>query len=361
MWLAHIGAMALRHLAILGLLAVAACAAEPADSNADDVASSEDALAEIGDTPSGVASRHAIVLAHGFDASDTNRWSFNGVAEALAKDGHVVHAARVQPYQSVEKRARELALHVDAARSECAARRGCDASKVHIIAHSMGGLDSRFVISKLSNKDGVPYAKLVASLTTISTPHRGSAFADKVLEVLPQSADPTVNTLAGLWAKTFTDADLADDSDVRAALHDISVGYAPEFNAAVPNAPGVYYQSWAGISSHVDLHINDDEIAACDGKVESYKNRSDNMLDHNPLSSGQLQLAEPIVSEGGQANDGMVKVTSAKWGTFQGCIPADHMDEVGQRIGSGGPALWSRWDHIRFYRRVAFGLDAASK
>jgi triacylglycerol lipase len=352
--------MILRKLLPLGLLALAACAAEGGDAS-DDTSSSEDALAEIGDEPAGTASVHAIVLAHGFDASDTNRWSFNGVAEALAKDGHLVHTARVSPYQSVEKRAHELALHVDQARAECKARRGCDASKVHIVAHSMGGLDSRFVISKLSNPDGVPYAKLVASLTTISTPHRGSAFADKVLSLLPNRADDTVNALAGLWARTFTDRDLAEDSDVRAALHDISVANAPDFNDAVPNMPGVYYQSWAGITSHVDVHINQDEIDACEGKVEAYKNRADNLLDHGPLSSAQLQLAEPIVSEGGQANDGMVKVTSAKWGTFRGCIPADHMDEVGQRIGSSGPALWSRFDHIRFYRRLAFDLDAAAK
>jgi triacylglycerol lipase len=351
--------MALRQLLALGLLSVAACAAEPAGS-ADDTGSSEDALAEIGDEPSGAASKHAIVLAHGFDASDTNRWSFNGVSEALAKDGHLVHAARVQPYQSVEKRAHELALHVDQARAECKARRGCDASKVHIIAHSMGGLDSRYVISKLSNPEGVPYASLVASLTTISTPHRGSAFADKVLELLPKAADPTVDALAGLWARTFTDRDLAEDSDVRAALHDISEAYAPEFNEAVPNAPGVYYQSWAGITSHVDVHINQDEIDACEGKVEAYKNRHDNLLDHGPLSSAQLQLAEPIVSKGGQANDAMVLVSSAKWGKFQGCIPADHMDEVGQHLGPT-TELWSRFDHIRFYRRIAFGLDAASK
>lgn len=356
--------MTVRSVAVLGLLTLAACAAQPSAAS-DDVMSSEDMLAEIGDEPSGVAAKHAIVLAHGFDASDSNRWSFNGVAEALAKDGHLVHPARVQPYQSVEKRARELALHVDAAREECAARRGCDASKVHIIAHSMGGLDSRFVISKLKDHDGVPYARLVASLTTISTPHRGSAFADRVLGVLPQVADPTVNALAGLWARTFTERDLAEDSDVRAALHDISEGYSPELNAALPDAPGVYYQSWAGITSHLDLHINDAEIEACEGKVEAYKNRHDNLLDHGPLSSAQLQLAEPIVGHGlgsaSEPNDAMVTVRSAKWGAFQGCIPADHMDEVGQRIGSGGPALWSRFDHIRFYRRVAFGLDGASR
>lgn len=351
----------LRTVAPLMLLAVAACATEASDG-ADSAATTNDALAVVGEDPHGVASKHAIVLAHGFDASDTNRWSFNGVAEALGADGHLVHTARVSPYQSVAKRASELATHVDAAIAECKAKAGCDASKVHIIAHSMGGLDTRYVVSKLSNPDGVPYSQLVATVTTISTPHRGSAFADKVLSVLPGAADPTVDALAGLWARTFTDADLAADSDVRAALHDISEAYAPEFNADVPNAPGVFYQSWAGITSYMDLHISDAEIAACDGKVLSYENRHDNLLDHPPISSAQLELAHPIVGHGnGEPNDAMVLVSSAKWGTFRGCIPADHMDEVGQRLGSGAPALWSRFDHIRFYRNIAYGLDALAK
>ena len=358
---AHIHPMlSLRACAALLLVAVAGCAAQASDA-ADSAGSTDDALAVIGDEPHGVASKHAIVLAHGFDASATNRWSFNGVAAALSADGHLVHTAQVSPYQSVAKRAVELAAHVDQAIEECKAKPGCDASKVHIIAHSMGGLDTRYVVSKLSNPDGVPYSQLVRTVTTIATPHRGSAFADKVLSVLPSASDPLVDALAGLWARTFTDADLAEDSDVRAALHDISEAYAPTFNSDVPNAAGVFYQSWAGITSYADLHISDAEIAACDGKVLSYDNRHDNLLDHPPLSSAQLELAHPVVGHGiGEPNDAMVLVSSAKWGTFRGCIPADHMDEVGQRLGSGAPALWSRFDHIRFYRNIAYGLDAAA-
>lgn len=342
------------------------CATESSSEDTEDgTESSEDMLAEIGDEPTGTASHHAIVLAHGFDASDTNRWSFNGVAEALRRDGHTVHAARVQPYQSVAARAKELAKHVDAARVECAAKPGCDATKVHIVAHSMGGLDSRYVIAKLANPEGVPYSKLVASLTTISTPHRGSAIADKILSITPGAADPAINTLAGLWARTFTDRDLAQDSDVRAALVGISEGNAPSFNADVKDAPGVFYQSWAGITSHLDLHIDQKEIDVCEGKVDSYKNRHDRLLDHDPISSAQLIASAPIVGHGlgnfGDPNDAMVTVESAKWGVFRGCIPADHMDEVGQRNGAEHPATWSRFDHIRFYRRIAFGLDAASR
>ncbi|RLB16207.1 MAG: hypothetical protein DRG63_05640 [Deltaproteobacteria bacterium] len=47
--------------------------------------------------------------------------------------------------------------------------------KVHIIAHSMGGLDARWMIYKYQ------MAEKVASLTTIGTPHHGSSYADKAL------------------------------------------------------------------------------------------------------------------------------------------------------------------------------------
>lgn len=344
-------------LVLLGACA-AGCAAETGDGDADDAESAEDALAQIGAEPVGRPSRHAIVLAHGFDASDTNRWSFYRLQEALEADGHVVHAARVQPYRGVPDRAKELAKHVDQAISECAAARsqGCDPSKVHILAHSMGGLDSRYVVAKLQNPNGVPYSQLVASVTTISTPHRGSAIADVALKLTPGIADPVIDTLAGLWARTFTDRDLADGSDVRAALTSISERNAPGFNAEVKDAPGVYYQSWAGITSHLDPHIDPKEIDACEGKVESYKNR------HDQMTNLQLIAAAPIVGHGignaGEPNDGMVTVESAKWGEFKGCIPADHLDEVGQPSREG-PNRWSRFDHVRFHRRVVFGLDAA--
>ena len=48
------------------------------------------------------------------------------------------------------------------------------------------------------------------------------------------------------------------------------------------------------------------------------------------------------------ANDGLVPVESARWGRFRGCIPADHLDEIGQ-IGG----LVDRFDYRRFYLELA--------
>jgi triacylglycerol lipase len=347
---------------LVGLVAsLGACGAERPD---DDGAASGDMLTALGPEPTGEPSRHAIVLAHGFDASPTNHWSFKGVGEALAADGHVVHKAMVQPYRGVEDRAVELAKHVDQARAECQARPPCDPSKVHIVAHSMGGLDARYVVAKLSAPDGTPYASLVASVTTISTPHRGSAIADAALAVMPTLASPVINALAGLWATTFTSADLAEGSDVRAAMTSLSEAHADAFNADVPNAPGVFYQSWAGVTNETSRQLSAKQLAACEGQIETFEQRSDNLLDHGALESAQLMASAPIVAHGlgdaGDPNDAFVRVESAKWGVFHGCIPGDHMDEVGQRTGSGQPDPVTRFDHIAFYRRLAFGLDAAA-
>ncbi|MBS2017280.1 MAG: hypothetical protein JST00_30635 [Deltaproteobacteria bacterium] len=291
------------------------------------------------------ASKHAIVLAHGFDASTTNRWSFFEVAGKLRADGHTVHEALVSPYKGVPARAAQLARHVDQAQAECRARPGCDASKVHIIAHSMGGLDSRYLISKLG------YGDRVASLTTISTPHRGSRIADVLLKIIPDDHAKAIDAAASLWARTFTERELAEGSDLRAALTAISEKHTAEsFNPSVRDDARVTYLSYAGVSSVASIP-NPQDYTACEGKI-------DTRLGIRDLMDATLVPAAGFVAHGTELrpNDGMVTVESAKWGKFLGCVPADHLDEVGQprdriHIGTG-------WNHITFYRKLASRLDA---
>jgi triacylglycerol lipase len=291
------------------------------------------------------ASKHAIVLAHGFDGSTTNRWSFYKVEEKLREDGHVVHSAEVSPYKSVQDRAKQLAAHVDAAQQECRAKTGCDASKVHIIAHSMGGLDSRWLISKLG------YGDRVASLTTISTPHRGSNIADVLLKIIPDDFASAVNAMASVWGRTFTEADLAEGSDVKAALAGISEKQTKEvFNPQVADDARVTYLSWAGVSDIIGIP-NPKDNEACEGKLQTRLGIRDGM---DPT----LMLASPFVAHGLELrpNDGMVTVESAKWGKFMGCIPADHLDEVGQPKDGRHPL--TGFYHVEFYRKLASSLDA---
>src|SRR5262245_6237851 len=181
----------------------------------------------LGPEPAGDPTRYPIVLAHGFDASPTNRWAFNGVAEALRADGHRVHVAMVPPYDSPEVRAASLAKHVDEALGEFGVER------VNIVAHSMGGLDSRV----LASPDGLAYGDRVASVTTISSPHRGTAVADTALALLPESADDAINALASAWGLTYNE--LAGDSHVRAAMEALAEANADAFAAAYPDDASV--------------------------------------------------------------------------------------------------------------------------
>lgn len=287
----------------------------------------------LGPEPQGSAAKYPIVLAHGFDASPTNRWGFYRVAEALAADGHTIIIAQVPPYHAVSERATHLARFVD---------EGLDqADKVNIIAHSMGGLDSRHVISQLG------YGDRVASLTTISSPHRGAPVADVALKLMPGIFDDAIDALAAAWGRTYSE--VSDDADVQAAMYDISETAAADRNAATPDVEGVYYQSWAGVSSVLGIR-NPKDDAACEGLGLRQPGKSDKMhatlVPMAAFTAGGTKLIP---------NDGMVSVESAKWGEFRGCIPADHLDEVGQPKHDAADAQ-TGFDHVRFYRNLAYEL-----
>jgi hypothetical protein len=57
--------------------------------------------------------------------------------------------------------------------------------ELHIIAHSMGGLDARFLLSR--NLQGLANPGRVISLSTIATPHHGSPVADLLVGSKPYS------------------------------------------------------------------------------------------------------------------------------------------------------------------------------
>ena len=140
------------------------------------------------------------------------------------------------------------------------------------------------------------------------------------------------------------------DVNVRAALTSLAERNAPAFNTQNPDRTGVFYQSWAGVSSKTGVPSSV-SLAACGGKLLMHPNTMDK------LGTLMPSLVWSIVGHSGvDANDGLATVAGAKHGEFRGCIPADHMDEVGQVQDTYDPA--TGWDHLRFYRNVAFDLAA---
>jgi triacylglycerol lipase len=324
-------------LAVSALFALTGCSANA--SNEDESASSEEALAAapaLGNDPHGEPTRYPIVLAHGFLGSRTGFASFHElVTDGLEADGHRVYRAEVPPFGSVRDRARALARDVDKVLLETGAK------KVNIVAHSMGGLDARDLVSSLG------YGDRVASVTTIGTPHRGSRIADVALKLVDGASNEALDAFAKAIGKTYSE--VADDADVKGALADLAEKNADAFNAARPNDPRVHYQSWAGVSSLFAIP-NPADAAACDHKLLSHPRRADVM---GPVLAG----GAPIVSHGGKSNDGFVLVSSAKWGEFRGCVPADHADEIGV-FRTSSLDRHSGFDFVRFHRNIAFDLAA---
>ena len=114
--------------------------------------------------------RTPIVLVHGlfgFDSLRLGPWLvahyFQGIPEALRAVGNRVLVASLSPTGGIADRARQLQELLD---------RESPHEPVHLLAHSMGGLDSRYLISRLGMSDRV------LTLTTLGTPHRGTTFAD---------------------------------------------------------------------------------------------------------------------------------------------------------------------------------------
>lgn len=103
-------------------------------------------------------------LLTGISGSDELHY-FRNIRTFLVANGFAVYHSNVSFAAGIDRRARELAGRVE---SICA-RHG----KVHIVGHSMGGLDARRMIVDIPGMD----AK-VASLTTVGTPHLGTSFAD---------------------------------------------------------------------------------------------------------------------------------------------------------------------------------------
>lgn len=243
-----------------------------------------------------------LVLAHGF-VGFHRRFGmdyFNGVAECLVTKYRSlplrVLTAEVDPIARVSRRGGQLAKQI---LQTLAAGQLDPNEKVHIIGHSMGGLDARFCVSP-GNPENI--AARVASVSTISTPHRGSPLAD-------------VGTGGGHIPEKLLTQKLDPILELGLGVVDLTTKGAAEFNRQYPDHPQVHYFSYAGRGR--------------DGA--------------RPTAMLMLPGYWIIQHKGATANDGLVSIESAAWGERPEPLwPADHADEIGHdlnRIGNARPAF----------------------
>ncbi|MBQ3928769.1 MAG: triacylglycerol lipase [Clostridia bacterium] len=214
--------------------------------------------------------KYPILLVHGVFFRDLEKFNYWGrVPQELQKNGAALYYGNQQSALNIVDSAQELT----AAIQNILHTTGCQ--KVNIIAHSKGGLDSRYAISCLG------MAEYVASLTTINTPHRGCEFAEWLLD---HASEQFRNGVADKY--NFALKKMGDSTpDFLAAVSDLKASHCAEFNKNVPDMPQVYYQS-----------------------VGSKINRP--MRNIFPLCFSNLFAG---FFDG--PNDGLVTVQSAKWGS----------------------------------------------
>ena len=228
--------------------------------------------------------KYPLLMVHGvffrdFKPAFLNYWG--RITGELIQNGATVFTGNQQSAASVENCGQELANRI----RQIVAETGCE--KVNIIAHSKGGLDSRAAIARYGVED------MVASLTTINTPHRGCEFADYLLGKFGQGfKDKVANTYNAALSR------LGDHNpNFIEAVTDLTHEACTAFNEKTPDSPKVYYQSVGTYMRHASggkfpLNFSYHLVKYFDG-------RNDGLVGEKSFSWGQnFTFIEPRTNRG---------------------------------------------------------------
>ncbi|MDD6302410.1 MAG: hypothetical protein PUA56_03750 [Bacillales bacterium] len=137
--------------------------------------------------------KYPIILVHGIAIKDLFFIkSFGQIDRILRIEGFKVYKSNVDSFGSIENNAEILKKEI----LEIMEKEKVD--KVNIIAHSKGGLDSKYMIVKLQ------MSQYIASFTTLCTPHYGSPIATNILR-LPRWILKFIAFWFNFWYRIFGD------------------------------------------------------------------------------------------------------------------------------------------------------------
>lgn len=207
--------------------------------------------------------------------------------------------------------------------------------EINLVGHSMGGLDCRYLIAHIPNKDYI-----VKSLSTVATPHRGSSFMDWCRDNLGvghigtlaqrEANDAVIAHLESLHhenliydSKQYILPKILKPVDAP-AFSNLTRDYCAEFNKVTPDDPNIRYFSYA---AHTNL---------------------------KPYQA--LAFSHYIVNQKEGVNDGLVSVESAKWGEFCGLVDCDHWDLVPPKLRLFADRNRRRFNPDVFYMTIVTRL-----
>ena len=253
--------------------------------------------------------KYPIVLAHGMAGFDELFGVYEywyGIPNALRDKGATVFVTEVSQFNSTEVRGEQLIDQIETITAITGKPR------VNLIGHSHGGLDVRYAAAARPD--------LVASVTSVGTPHKGAdladylaaniaggSFAEGVLAYFANSLGTVLGLLTGS----------SNPQDAIAALGSLTSAGSAAFNASYPQGVpgtscgegaavvnGIRYYSWSGTGILT------------------------NVLD---VSDSGMALTSFFYSG---ANDGLVGRCSSHLGdVIRDNYFQNHLDEVNQVLG----------------------------
>lgn len=241
--------------------------------------------------PEVISLNHPVLLCHGYGAiaSLVKPSPLYDIAMMMRRHHVLAFAPNIVPYAKIETRAARWVKVINDIMAQT------DIEKINIIAHSMGGLDMRYALSKL---EVAPY---VESFTTVSTPHHGSSLAELSLRTPEAIREKIVDFLDWMGNRVHPQT----QSNVSDSVEQLTRAYVEgDFNPRVPDVPDIPYYSY---SSSV-------------GKGTG----------HPIKVIGRYQNNHMYEQEG--LNDGMVSVKSAQWGEHIDTGEISHLEQMNLRV-----------------------------
>lgn len=259
--------------------------------------------------------RYPVVLVHGMLGFDTllgliQYWS--DIPDQLRRGGARVYVVRLSQLDSDAVRGEQLLDQLQALQ----AIHGF--ARFNLIAHSQGGTTSRYVAEARPD--------LVASLTTLGTPHGGSRVADGLLKWAPEPS------LQGALLKGMIEL----------------LGQFESLGSGAGFSPQRFETTLQGLSTQRMQAFNLDHPSgappmACGSVpelagngVRYYSLGGTGVLTH-PLDPGDYVLGLASLFFKGEPGDGLVGRCASHWGwVLRDDYPWNHLDEINQLFGLRG-------------------------
>lgn len=222
---------------------------------------------------------------------------FRNIPKYLTRLGARVYVPSLSTDSSFDERGHQLAKFI---------REKTGSEKVNIVAHSLGGLDARYLVSRLKFEG-------VASITTIATSHRGTPMANYAA---------WAGRSRGLWYNLFKF--FGYDLSKRRYINELTTEFMSGFNAQIEDRSDIRYFS---VVAHGEpWWWNLSPLLWWTYFYTRFGDGTDN----------------------GVKNDGLVPIDSQPWGEVIGVVPLDHLAQMNHH-----PLRWPLEDQsLKLYHLV---------